>query len=187
MSCPRWIYHQGSIGNFPFERAAKYSSLVYVPPPILFVLNRQLYAAPWLNPDPLDREKTMIPEEMDDLLLTIPPGVISRHRVDFPEFKKLPDPIGSVMTEQGRYRDEQLYALARYIYSLKPPANPNKFSAAAMRGKKIFEREGCASCHTPPLDTNNKLTPAGEFVVPPTIGQSGMYFPCPWERIQGSH
>ncbi len=33
-------------------------------------------------------------------------------------------------------------------------------------GKLIFEKEGCAQCHTPPLYTNNKLTPAKGFTVP---------------------
>jgi hypothetical protein len=36
----------------------------------------------------------------------------------------------------------------------------------AERGQKIFEREGCALCHTPPLYTNNKLTPADGFTSP---------------------
>jgi len=66
----------------------------------------------------------------------------------------------------GRYSDEQLYALALYIYSLKPPPNPNKFDAIAMHGQKIFDRGGCTLCHTPPLYTNNKLTPAQGFSVP---------------------
>jgi hypothetical protein len=74
---------------------------------------------------------------------------------------KLPDP-----NTQTRYSDEQLYALALYIYSLKPPPNPNKFDALAAGGKTVFEREGCAGCHTPPLYTNNKLTPADGFRVP---------------------
>jgi hypothetical protein len=65
-----------------------------------------------------------------------------------------------------RYSDEQLYALSLYIYSLQPPANPNRSDATAVRGKKIFEREGCAGCHTPPLYTNNKLIPAGSFESP---------------------
>ncbi len=30
----------------------------------------------------------------------------------------------------------------------------------------MFQREGCARCHTPPLYTNNKLTPAEGFTVP---------------------
>ena len=31
----------------------------------------------------------------------------------------------------------------------------------------MFERSGCARCHTPPLYTNNKLTPAVGFKIPP--------------------
>lgn len=75
--------------------------------------------------------------------------------------RTLPDPA-----TQGRYSDEQLYALALYLYSLKPPANPNSFDEVAARGRKVFEREGCAACHTPPLYTNNRLTPAPGFKVP---------------------
>jgi len=62
-----------------------------------------------------------------------------------------------------RYSDEQLYALALYVYSLQPPKNPNRFDSQTARGQKIFEREGCAGCHTPPLYTNNKLTLAKGF------------------------
>jgi hypothetical protein len=81
---------------------------------------------------------------------------------DEPRFQKLPDPA-----TQGRYSDEQLYALGLYIYSLQPPPNPNKFDALAERGQKIFERESCVMCHTPPLYSNNKLTPAEGFTPPP--------------------
>ena len=80
---------------------------------------------------------------------------------DGKDFRELPDPA-----TQSRYSDEQLYALALYIYSLKPPPNPNKFDALAERGQKVFQSEGCAGCHTPPLYTNNKLTPAEGFKVP---------------------
>ncbi len=65
-----------------------------------------------------------------------------------------------------RYSDEQLYAAALYLYSLKPPPNPNKFGALAARGQRIFMQEGCARCHTPPLYTNNKLTPVDGFQIP---------------------
>lgn len=74
---------------------------------------------------------------------------------------KLPDP-----NTQTRYSDEQLYALALYVYSLKPPTNPNRFDALAAKGQKIFTREGCSGCHTPPLYTNNKLTLAEGFKIP---------------------
>jgi hypothetical protein len=68
--------------------------------------------------------------------------------------------------KRERYSDEQLYALALYIYSLEPPPNPNRFDVGARRGQKVFEAGGCGGCHTPPLYTNNKLVPAPGFAVP---------------------
>jgi hypothetical protein len=82
---------------------------------------------------------------------------------DFPNFKKLPNPDDVL----PRYSDTQLYALALYISSLKPPPNPNKFGVLAARGQKVFERQGCPVCHTPPLYTSNKLTLAEGFTPPP--------------------
>ena len=79
-----------------------------------------------------------------------------------PGFQERPAP-----ESRSRYSDEQLYALALYIYSLAPPPNPNEGDALAVRGRGVFEREHCGSCHTPPLYTNNKLTPASGFQVPP--------------------
>ena len=67
---------------------------------------------------------------------------------------------------QARLPDEALYALALYIYSLRPPPNPNPFDEKAQAGQKIFGREGCSRCHTPPLYTSNKLTPAQGFDPP---------------------
>jgi len=70
-------------------------------------------------------------------------------------------------SEKGtRYSDEQLYALALYIYSLEAPKNPNPVDDLAKRGQKVFSQQGCAGCHTPPLYTNNKLTVAKGFTVP---------------------
>ena len=80
---------------------------------------------------------------------------------DAPRFTHLPPP-----ETQSRCGDEQLYALALWIYSLKPPPNPNKFDAVAARGQTVFGREHCATCHTPLLYSNNKLTPAPGFQVP---------------------
>jgi hypothetical protein len=76
-------------------------------------------------------------------------------------FRDVPEP-----ETRSRYSDEQLYALAMYLYSLKPPPNPNRFDALAARGEAVFTRERCARCHTPPLYTNNRLTPAEGFAIP---------------------
>ena len=77
------------------------------------------------------------------------------------DFKTLPDPKMLV-----RFSDAQLYALALYLYSLQPPANPNAPDGRSAAGERIFRREGCATCHTPPLYTNNKLIPVDGFSVP---------------------
>ena len=73
-------------------------------------------------------------------------------------------PVASTL---GRYSDEQLYALSLYIYSLKPPENPNKFTALAQQGYEVFMTEACDVCHTPPLYTNNMLLPVAGFKVDP--------------------
>jgi len=65
-----------------------------------------------------------------------------------------------------RYSDEQLYALALYLYSLEFPENPHKPDALSQFGQQIFVREGCEGCHTPPLYSSNKLTPTVGFEVP---------------------
>ncbi len=65
-----------------------------------------------------------------------------------------------------RHSDEQLLAISRFVYSLQPPANPNRPNALTERGKTLFAQEGCVTCHTPPLFTNNMLTPADGFVIP---------------------
>src|SRR5262245_29092375 len=87
---------------------------------------------------------------------------------DFVPGEELPfgkAPKNPAKVDSGRYSDEQLYALALYIYSLKPPQDPNQFDALAARGQQVFERERCGICHTPPLYTNNKLTPAVGFAL----------------------
>jgi mono/diheme cytochrome c family protein len=68
--------------------------------------------------------------------------------------------------KQTRNSDEQLYALALYLESLTPPPNPNPVDDNARRGQRIFQQQGCPACHTPPLYTNNRLTPAVGFPIP---------------------
>ena len=69
----------------------------------------------------------------------------------------------------SRYSDEALYALAMYIYALKPPANPNHLDKQTRDGRKVFEREGCGGCHTAPLYTNNQLIPASAIGTDPEL------------------
>jgi mono/diheme cytochrome c family protein len=99
------------------------------------------------------------------------PGDIMRYAVvvsyadvgDFGSHKMFTDEQRRI---QRRPLDEALYALTMYIYSLKAPDNPNAFDTAAAEGQKVFRRQGCTGCHTPPLYTNNKLTLAVGFTPP---------------------
>jgi len=96
--------------------------------------------------------------------------VLARYR-DFVPRESVPIILGKAPENPakltaGRFSDEQLYALALYLYNLKPPPNPNQWDALAARGKKIFDREGCGGCHTPPAYTNNMLTLASGFNPP---------------------
>jgi mono/diheme cytochrome c family protein len=78
-------------------------------------------------------------------------------------FNRLPPPESLT-----RFSEEQLYALALWLYSLEPPRNPRPpEKRLTERGRAVFRREGCGTCHTAPLYTNNKLTPAIGFNVPP--------------------
>jgi hypothetical protein len=83
---------------------------------------------------------------------------------DLKSFPKTPAELAKVTAP--RYSDAQLYAVARYLYALRPPRNPHQPDTVTARGKSVFEREGCGTCHTPPLYTNNRLTPAEGFAVP---------------------
>lgn len=84
------------------------------------------------------------------------------------DFKALPEPgKGEFVGTDKRYSEIQLFALVKYLYALKPPQNPNpSLPNIVKKGKLVFEREGCATCHTPPLYTNNKLTPVDGFNPP---------------------
>jgi hypothetical protein len=90
----------------------------------------------------------------------------------FGDFQPSPGATTFSGEEGTRYSDEQLYALALYIYSLKPPPNPNKFDEHANRGEVVFQQQGCATCHSPPLYTNNKITPALGFKIPDDLRES---------------
>jgi hypothetical protein len=65
-----------------------------------------------------------------------------------------------------RYDDAVLYALAQYLYSLESPPNPHRLDEKALKGQRVFQREGCPGCHRPPLYTNNKLTLAKGYTPP---------------------
>jgi hypothetical protein len=215
---------KGAQGNFPFERALAYGYRTSPSVDAARALERSLYAAPWVKPDPQAGLERMSARDLAALHETVPAGVLARHRASPYSPVQVPDLIGvagrkyldrsglqlhrdigdlmryaalnqggddlasfggfrpaAVFTGAfpeptdpalgGRYSDEQLYALALYLYSLKPPANPNLPKSKPEvelvdRGRGVFTRLRCARCHSGEDYTNNKLTPADGFVVP---------------------
>jgi hypothetical protein len=81
--------------------------------------------------------------------------------MDFGTYRFLTDAQRRV---RYRYADEVLYAIGVYLLSLEPPKNPNPPPRDLVaRGKEIFRREKCGSCHPAPNYTTGELTPAEGF------------------------
>lgn len=79
-------------------------------------------------------------------------------------FKPDNSPDEVIIQQYSRFSDAQAFALAKYLYSLKPLPNPKKESPALIaKGKQVFEDETCISCHTPPFYSSNKLSLAKGF------------------------
>ena len=70
---------------------------------------------------------------------------------------------------QERLSDAQVYALVLYINSFRSPPNSNRLDKYAKTGLKIFEREGCPTCHPPPRYTNDQLIPVNEIRTDPCL------------------
>lgn len=109
----------------------------------------------------LDATGLMRHRRLEDLMRYAALNQTIQLHARYGDFQPLPaDPA------QLRYSDEQLFALAKFVDSLQAPRNPNRVTALTRRGEQLFHRQGCAVCHTPPLYTSNRLTPAAGFRVP---------------------
>jgi len=211
---------EGAQGNFPFGRvyAAQMLEQGAIPDAVRG-LERNLFGAPWILPDPQDGLWSMPLSELAAAHAAVPPGVLARHRSSPQSPVFVPDLFGLqarsyldrtglqhhrgiqdlmryVALNQGmdglsqfdefipagkdfntrpepaayffeRYSDEQLYALAKYVYSLKPPTNPHSMDQLAERGQKVFMENGCASCHQPDNEYgSDRLVAAPGFDIP---------------------
>lgn len=70
---------KGAQGNFPFDRYFAFDYLrsgAKVAP----LLERSLYATPWITSDPLPSTSSMLLEQVAEVHRTIPPGVVARNR-----------------------------------------------------------------------------------------------------------
>lgn len=92
------------------------------------------------------------------------PSLGAGRGVDLPPPDAVQSPFHGPFT---RFTDAQAYALALYLYDLEPLPSPHTFDEETMAlGERVFIEEGCVTCHSPPLYTNNTLTPALGFTPP---------------------
>ena len=141
---PGLMFRHGSvIGNFP--------TLI----PDLFNIQQRKY---------LDRTGLVQNRDIGDLMRYAALNQGLDYLNDYNGFSPRPRPKDPAKGDLQRYSDEQLYALAKFIYSLKPLANPNPPPVKEIeRGRIIFQQQKCGNCHTPPYYSSGQLTPALGF------------------------
>lgn len=148
---------QASIPGVIHRHGTTYGYPVSVPD--LFNIRQRKY---------FDRTGLMLHREIGDLMRYASLNQEADFLNDYGGFVPVPRPVhpetGDTIT---RFSDPQLFALAKFIYSLKTPQNPAPAAAELIKkGEKIFMREDCISCHVPPFYSSGKLTPALGFKPP---------------------
>jgi hypothetical protein len=103
---------KGAQGNLPFGPALAQSAAF--PWPVW----QELFAMPWLDPDPLDRLKPMSDEQVRALLASAPPGTAARHRGSLFEPIQVPSLIGvkdrHYLDRTGLQQQHSIIDLMRY-------------------------------------------------------------------------
>lgn len=166
-----WIKHESQefIKNPEWRRA---TNVLMATVPGVMHRHSSAFGAPTAIPDLfnlkerkyLDRTGLILHRDIGDVMRY----AVLNQEMDFTNsyggFKPDTSPDSIIAKRYTRFSDAQAFALAKYLYSLKSLPNPDKAPAALIaKGKAIFEQETCVDCHTPPLYSSNKLTPASGF------------------------
>ena len=108
---------KGAQGNFPFDR---YFAMDYLHSGSKFapLLERSLYATPWITSDPLPSTSRMTLEQIAEVHRTVPPGVVSRNRTSPFAPAQVPDLIGvkdrKYLDRTGLQQQHSIVDLMRY-------------------------------------------------------------------------
>ncbi|MDQ0337592.1 mono/diheme cytochrome c family protein [Caldalkalibacillus uzonensis] len=78
-------------------------------------------------------------------------------------------PNGTIVSSPGYHVGEQINALSAYQNGLRAPEPKIKLDRdTVQKGREVFRRAGCISCHAGPAYTNNRVISAGEIQTEPT-------------------
>ncbi|MHB9029962.1 MAG: hypothetical protein ACYC9O_14445 [Candidatus Latescibacterota bacterium] len=112
------------------------------------------------------------PKKTKSLLLShrTPPSMITGIRADAETAVR----AGLQYIHFTKQPEETATAIDAYLKSMQPVPSPylqkGKLSESAKRGKKIFQKAGCAECHTPPHYTDGKKYDVGLGIGPEING-----------------
>lgn len=167
-----WVKHESQAYSQSLDADGYTSELLPTYPGLMFRHASVLGNYPTLIPDLyniqqrkyLDRTGLQLNRDIGDLMRYAALNQGLDFFNDYNGFTAMPRPDDPTKSNIIRYSDEQLYALAKFIYSLQPPVNPDPPPAQEVeRGRIIFQREKCGACHTPPWYSSGQLTPALGF------------------------
>ncbi|MDT8859197.1 electron transport protein [Alkalihalobacillus sp. MEB130] len=77
-------------------------------------------------------------------------------------------PNGTVIGSEGHTVLEELNAISAYQNALKPPSEIATYTVVEARGRDVFDRAGCISCHAGTARTNNRIIPNTEIKAEPS-------------------
>jgi hypothetical protein len=109
---------KGAQGNFPFDRAAIFNAAQSLPPERVRLLQRSLFGAPWVRPDPQANLDQVPVSEIIQWHAAIPPGVLARQGSSVHYPIQVPDLIGvkdrKYLDHSGLLRHRSIVDMMRY-------------------------------------------------------------------------
>jgi hypothetical protein len=157
----------------------------------LFGFSKELHYAMTLQNSALARYRWdyrdgVLPSVFFALVNPTPRAVGTNAMVPTPTFPRgsLVSPDGMLVSREGYSVWEHINAISAFQNTLVPPPPPLETDLESLTlGGEIFERAGCANCHSGPTYTNNRVIPVAELGVSPSRAQGnansfpGMAFP----------
>ncbi|QOR64679.1 electron transport protein [Cytobacillus suaedae] len=137
----------------------------------LFDIDKEVYIGTILQKaaNPKFRYNPTLEEKPSEFLSKIDPnpGTVGVNQiVETPEFPKVSvvSPSGVIVSSPGFKFNEQNNAVSAWQNTIQPPKPKIKFAEeSVVKGREVFERANCMSCHAGSTLTNNKVISVKEI------------------------